>query len=713
MNQIFISPSGNDNGRGSIENPLATLTGARDYLRKRKIIENTIIYLRKGRYFLDKSFTLSSVDSAPDGYTITYSAYENEDVFIDGGIILNAGAAKKISEETAERIIEKGAVPYIYEIDLGKYNISYGTYGNRGFRRAYIPAPNELFINQMPQNIARYPRRTDKPLSLKTVIDSGSCPYNGEFDIRPAIFQYDIQRCDFWKNAKDAYVSGLFHASYADDTIKVAKIDTEQKTITTGLPHLFGFQANTFTSWSIVNLIEEISETGDYFIDAENKTLYFYPPCNLDGALIQLSVLDTPMVVMENVSNIIFSGLTFENSRGTGVYIEGGYNCRIEGCTLRNLGMVAVQIGQGAAAMPEGKHTAHGKRAEGIPEITGESRKIGSWHEMLYEFAAWNNNGGHDHSIENCSIYNTGTGGILLGGGDRKSLTPANNYVNNCVIHNVNRLDKTYKAGVNISGVGNKVTHCEIFDMPGFAIYLHGNDHLIEYNKIHHAVTEVSDAGAIYMGRDISEVGNRIQYNFIYDLNCALNSNAGICAVYFDDYSSFNCVYGNFFYRVCQSSCDMAFGTVFWNRGGQTSVANNIFIDCTAALPPILYGARGIRDMLRSENLISIRALTNDPDDYRGVDIKSDVYREKYPYLYDLYCGNYQNQFMYWNNIIVNNRYDGFEGAENLNFKIKEDYERITCSETVNITDCILNLDNADKKFDIVDFSKIGVIGIK
>ena len=59
-----------------------------------------------------------------------------------------------------------------------------------------------------------------------------------------------------------------------------------------------------------------------------------------------------------------------------------------------------------------------------------------------------------------------------------------------------------------------RIANCEIYNLPGMAIYLHGNDHIIEYNKIHHVLQSVSDSGAIYMGRDMSEVGNIIRHNF-------------------------------------------------------------------------------------------------------------------------------------------------------------------------------------------------------
>ena len=59
----------------------------------------------------------------------------------------------------------------------------------------------------------------------------------------------------------------------------------------------------------------------------------------------------------------------------------------------------------------------------------------------LYADTTWNRQAGTRHGVVGCDIYNTGAGGIILGGGDRKTLTPAGNYVLNCHIHHFARLD--------------------------------------------------------------------------------------------------------------------------------------------------------------------------------------------------------------------------------------------------------------------------------
>ena len=83
----------------------------------------------------------------------------------------------------------------------------------------------------------------------------------------------------------------------------------------------------------------------------------------------------------------------------------------------------------------------------------------------------------------------------------------------NCEIFDFNRLGRTYKAAVNVDGVGNRIANNHIYNADQSAIYIHGNNHLIEYNEINNTCLASEDMGAIYMGRDPAEAGNIIRYN--------------------------------------------------------------------------------------------------------------------------------------------------------------------------------------------------------
>src|SRR6185437_967855 len=122
-----------------------------------------------------------------------------------------------------------------------------------------------------------------------------------------------------------------------------------------------------------------------------------------------------------------------------------------------------------------------------------------------------------------CSIYNTGAEGISLSGGDRKTLTPARNFATDNDIHDVGRWTVQNHPAISIDGVGNRIAHNFLHDCKHCAIMFWGNDHVMEYNEIARCVTDSSDAGAIYSGRDPSARGNAIRYNFIHDIGPPAN----------------------------------------------------------------------------------------------------------------------------------------------------------------------------------------------
>lgn len=689
MNRIFVSPNGSDNGNGSESAPYLTLTAARDAARNLKGEKSVVI--KDGRYFFTDTLEL---DERDDG--ISFVAENKGKVFFDGGVILDNSKIKKYKDN-------------ILTIDLSDLGIELHELGNRGFRRAYVNAPNELFINGKAQSIARYPKKGIIYYEDGDIIESGSKPKDEDYECKPAIVKIRDSHIEKWGEAKHAYLAGYPNSAWADECVKIAKIDTKEKTVTTAQPHLFGYHFTHHSGYYIVNLLEELTDEGEYYIDIDDKKLYFIPEKGVDikNATIQISALDKVMIAIENASSVVFDGITVENTRNIGIYIEGGEGCVIRNCTFRNIGIIAIQVGMGATPLEHGLNNCHGMHSPKAKPFVPMKREVGSWHEYIYEFAAWDNNGGKNHSIESCKIYDTGAGGILLGGGNRKSLTPAGNRVYNCEFYSVNRLDKTYKAAVNLMGVGNVVSHCYMHDLPGMAIYMHGNDHLIEYNEICRVVLEVSDSGAIYMGRDMSEVGNVFRNNYFHDIKNSVETGLGACAIYFDDWDIFNAVYDNFFVRIDGGG----FCVIHHTCGGLLSFHNNFVIDCK---PGINFDNKSNAYIQMHKNpLVMTRIHTKDDNDMHGVDITSEVYREKYPYLYDVYRNDARFEWMYYNNYFVFEKYDAFVDAKNDDYTQVEGFGKPSPRDEYDWqrrTDVVMGYEDDLVPPHRVDFKAIGLI---
>lgn len=578
--EFYIAKDGNDNNSGSIESPFATLEKARDVIRERNT-ENKLpkggykVWLREGNYERERVFELNEKDSGTENSPIVYSAYLDEEVRISGGRVIDNSLVAKISDPAIkERIINKEAIDNIYQIDLKKAGITdYGEIKTRGFGRAYKNAPLELFINDKAMHLAKWPNNVK--LQLGTIVDPGSgarYPENARIN-KPGTFTYDYNRPEKWKQANDIWVKGFFAYGYADDQIKVKHIDRDKKTIELASVHMYKLRSGReINKYYVLNLLEELDATGEYFVDREAGMLYFYHEGDISESRIVVSMLEEPLVAMEGVNNIFFENLIFENSRGIGIYIERGKGNKIVGCTLRTIGVAAVCIGKGVKPDKMFGHAV--SRTKNVKsKYTLISRELGDWLKYIYADVLLEREAGTNNGVIDCEIYSCGAGGISLGGGSRKTLTPGGNYVRNCKIYNVNRLDRSYRAGVNIDGVGNRIEHCEIFDCTGSAIYLHGNDHIMEYNNIHHVLLEAQDMGAIYYGRDPSERGNIVRYNFFHHID---NSEFRM-AVYLDDGASGMLIEGNVFYKAGSN-------TICINGGLDNKIINNIFVDNTRVL---------------------------------------------------------------------------------------------------------------------------------
>lgn len=688
---IYVSTLGSDANPGSREAPFRSVTRARDEARQHP---GSVVHIEAGRYFITDTLELDARDS--------HTVYKAEDeVIFDGGITLDPADVR----------------PYqgnIKMIDLRPYGVALGEYGERGFKRSYVNAPNELFVDGKPYVIARYPKTGRILYGEGDIPERGSNPRQGDYSCRGAVLRLGKEFVEKWAGARDAYLGGYPFWSWADECLKIEAFDPENGTVTTKMPATYCFGVNGQSGWYIVNLLEELTQPGEYYVDQAAQKLYFIPEYDVKDAFLQLSVLDKVMLAVEGAEAVTIEGITFENSRNSAICIEGGRGVTVRGCTFRNLGILAVQLGQGAEPQPHGLHNGMGKRKEGIPVPRPVSREMGSWNEYIYEFAAWDNRAGEDHSIESCRIYDTGCGGILLSGGNRKTLKPGNNRVYNCEITRVNRLDVTYKAAINIMGVGNRIEHCEIYDLPHSAIYLHGNDHLIEFNKIHHVVTNSSDAGAFYMGRDCSEVGNILRYNYFAHIhnhipNSKTTTSPGVAAVYFDDFAIYNTVYGNYFYDIKCGGTTM-FTPIHHNNGGQSTIANNFFIDCEPGLNP---GTRSNgHHFMHHDEMGSVRVNTPGEDDLRGVDVTSALWRKKYPYLFDTYTADYNPGNRYWHNLTHYHQSDFFmEDPQHENFEFKQDCPYFNWGgEPYRIVDREFGLNNEARAIERVPFGKIGLV---
>jgi len=545
---VYVSTKGNDTNDGSLKHPLLTLEKARDVIRQKKQSgekEPFSILLRGGDYYFTQTIEFEAQDQ-----NLSIAPYKNEKVRFTGGISIDPSQAKPIRGTKKEMLFPATSRQHILMVDLKKLGISnYGSLKQVGFNHPLEPSWMEIFINGKPGHLSRWPN--DSTVAIGKVLEKGSIASDGDTGNIGGRFQYSGNRPSNWKMSDDIWIFGYFHYGWADDAIRLAPIDTVAKIITTMQPHLYGFFSDKeWNRWYAYNIPEEIDTPGEYYIDRNEGIAYFYDPGNLTK--LEISVLEKPFISLKQSFGVCFDGITFACSRGIGVEMISSQQCILRNCILHNLGSYAVTI---------------------------YDQKEGST--------------GKENGVIGCSIFDTGAGGVQLSGGDRHQLEAAHNSVQNCRIYNYNRIYRTYCAGVKIMGVGNHIAHCEIYDSPHFAIQLSGNDHLIEYNNIHDVCQSTEDTGAFYYGRNPSERGNQIQYNFFHQIGSKLPH---VSAIYHDDGACGLTVTGNIFYKAGSWTSQIG-------GGSDNSYTNNIFIDCPIGFAVDNRLDNWAKDWLLPENL--------------------------------------------------------------------------------------------------------------
>jgi hypothetical protein len=375
----------------------------------------------------------------------------------------------------------------------------------------------------------------------------------GTTDGRPGTFRLDDPRISQWGDAK-VWLKGFWFWDWYDEPIAVRSIDPANHQVMLAKPLIYGLKAGA--RYFAFNILSELDQEGEYYIDRETSILYFWPPTPLVQNRIALSLLSTPIVALQNTTFVTIAGLIIEEGRDDGIQINGGQGNHIRDCVIRNVGKDGVVI-------------------------------LGGWH----------------HTITGSHVYNAGTRGIVATGGDRKTLKPSEHRIFGNHVHHYGRRIATVKAGIDIDGVGILVSHNDIHDAPHIGILFAGNEHVMEFNEIHHVCEETSDAGAIYVGRDWTARGNVIRYNFIHDL-FGKSRKSDVTAIYLDDLASGVEIFGNVITDVYRA--------ILVGGGRDNHLENNVLANCTLA---ISMDARGVTDVLSimSQNSVLMKRLSAMP----------------------------------------------------------------------------------------------------
>jgi hypothetical protein len=538
---FYVARDGDDAWSGKLpeaspdrrDGPFANLEKARDAIRSlQPLSEGSVtVYVRGGTYPLTQTFVLNGQDSGTEAAPIVYRAMEDEAVRLIGGPVLSE--FEPVQDTTVLERLSGEAREHVLQCDLNAHDIrDFGRFVSRGFGRPTSPAHLELFFQSRRMEVARWPNDEFVKIAAPAEALPEGDGHGDPLGNIKAGFIYEGERHKRWKSLDNVWVHGYWAWDWANSYEQVDSINGDTSHIKTRPPYgLYGIKAGQ--RFYFLNILEELDQPGEYYVDRGKGILYFWPPAALEEGEAAVSLLEEPFIRIQEAHDITLQGFILEYARGNGVEIHEGTNIRVAGCTIRNTGNYAVLI-----------------------------------------------NGGTGHRVAGCDVYHTGDGGIRLSGGDRNTLTPASHVAENNHVHHIGEWTRCYQPAIMVSGVGIRVAHNLLHDGPHSAIQLGGNEHIIEFNHIHHVCQETGDVGAFYMGRDWTMRGNIIRHNFFHHTQ---GVGMGSMAVYMDDCASGTTVFGNVFYRCTRAA--------FIGGGRDNRVENNIFVECE---PAVMIDGRGL-----------------------------------------------------------------------------------------------------------------------
>ncbi len=553
---IYVSPNGSDNNTGTINAPLASLEGVKKLIRGLDKTSGKInVYFRGGRYYMQKPVIFSEEDSGTEDCPITYSAYKNEKPEFVGGIYLDGKKAKLANDDR----IKSGNVYCIDLAEAGIGEIPELTPNGQG--AAYNANGFELFIDDKAYFPARWPNKDAEEYNtyekIISVTETGDSSNSAAQNPQMIVSDSAAEKIASWSNADEAFIGGYPGLPYFDFGFKFTANGT---TVNLDRKCNGGIKKDGLIYFC--NIAEELDSNGEYYIDRENKKLYFYSDEAPSNKNILLTTTDVGqwnkgLITVYGADNINFKGLSVNGCIGFGMALQKGRNINVSGCTFKNVSESGAYVGE--------FHSSY-KYAYGRLDDDTEYVQRGNLVNNI--------------KFTGCKFLNTGYSGLNVSGGNRKTLEGADIEIYGCEFENFGRIICAYSPGIRMDGVGINVRNCTVHRGDSNGIMSGGNDCIIENNNIYDVARECTDCGIIYLHKGLKN-GIVVRNNYIHDItdehgtNHMLNYNPaakvhGKIAVYNDGAGSMLTVENNIIKDVPVGFYSIGFGN---------KVNNNIFID--------------------------------------------------------------------------------------------------------------------------------------
>ncbi|MDD5603525.1 MAG: right-handed parallel beta-helix repeat-containing protein [Eubacteriales bacterium] len=509
VTQFYVSPHGNTEGDGSFGNPLNSIQRA---ISKASYKKGAVIWLRGGNYNVKNTIEIGAECSGTINSPLFISAYKDEDVVISGGVDIPVSSFEKANDETALTRLPEKSHGNVFVVDLKALGIKY--YGSISAGGSPM-----LIIDGSRQTLARYPNKGEDEIVMGRVLEVGGVTNSiSEFykDNSSKSNGWEIEISDShslsWDESNDVWIFGAVYAEWEKSYYKV-NINNERNSLNSSGKSQYGARYLKDNSYYFLNVFEELDTPGEWYLDRNEGKLYIWPVGDISKSKVTFVTSSYNILNLNNTENVIINGIKFEATLGKAVSINTGSRNMLQNCEITNT--------------------------------------------VSNNFYV---KGGYKNGIIFSTLSKSDEAAVNLTSTGRSTLTPDNNFIQNCILK-----DPMIKYGIWISGVGTIVSHNYV---SGSCIFLYKcNECVIEYNELDGGPYNTKDAGMIYAsGGDPSSRGNHVRYNYMHDITIA---NIG---VYFDDCSSGDYAYGN----IVAGSKGISF---FTHNGRENVFYNNISIN--------------------------------------------------------------------------------------------------------------------------------------
>lgn len=525
---FFVAKDGSDQHKGSKNSPFRSLSKARDAIRQLKESGEyppggIIVNIMEGEYRLKDGFTLNKLDGGNEQAKVVYRAFPGDEVWLTGGVKLDVENFKKISDTDILQRLPENSKKWAYQYDLKKHGVKgYDQIVRTGMSQPIKPVESRLYYNDKTMQLSRWPN--EGYLNPEKVLDKGAVPRYGDTTDRGGVFKYNNPRPESWEMNDDIWMFGYWIWDWAEDRLRVKNINKEENYIEAGNAARYGIGERA--RYYFFNILEELDNPGEWYIDHKKGVLYFYPPEIMNKKdKIELSLSNHSIIKLNHVSHIAIRGIKIELGQFHGIKVIGGQDIEITGNWIENMGGDAIHV-------------------------SAESRNL---------------------MIKNNEIRQIGGGGVI-------SLRHSEIYNNH--IHHFGQIWTTSRPGIRVGGNCN-ITHNLIHNAPHSAIGSGGPNNKFRYNEIYSLNEDTDDAGSVYEAVD-SAKGTVFEFNYFHDIPYTGRGH-GAYAIYLDKGRDNVRVFGNIFENIASAP-------IFIHGGQYNDFHNNMIISCKEAfkLGPIV-----------------------------------------------------------------------------------------------------------------------------